>query len=71
MVPVKSNSISRVGYDDEKRALFVEFRTDLAYQYFDVPKGIFTGLTVADNPDEFFGRQVRSVFKHERITFHP
>ena len=57
--PVRSSALRSVGYDQEQRALEIEFTSGAVYQYFDVPAEVYRGLMAAESHGRYFHQQVR------------
>ncbi len=63
----ESSNISKFAYEDGSCTLFVEFKKGGAYQYFDVPRPVFDAMLSALSKGEFFGQNVRGVFRYSRM----
>lgn len=66
-IQVSSSNISRVRYDEKSSTLEIEFHNGRIYQYFDVPAGIFDGLTRAESKGQFFSQQIKGHFRYARV----
>lgn len=44
MIPVNSRNLASVGYDFQTQTLYVRFRQNSLYAYFDVPQYIYNEL---------------------------
>lgn len=62
-----SSNVARFGYDKSSGVLFVEFKRGGAYQYFDVPESVFDAMRVAESTGQFFGQNVKGVFRYARM----
>ena len=60
---VVSSQIKKVGYDEEKKELFVTFNTGKKYKYSNVDKELFNDLIEAESIGKFFGAVIKS-FPH-------
>jgi len=67
MIPVESSNISSIGYDSDKRRLYIQFKTKAIYQYDDVPGHIAMGLMNAPSHGVYFGSMIRDEFESTRI----
>ncbi len=65
-VPVDSEALSSVGYEDG--VLEIEFSSGGVYLYFDVPQGVHEALMRADSHGQFFSRQIRDRFRYARVS---
>jgi hypothetical protein len=69
--PVKSSYIAAIGYDAEKKVLEVEFKTGMAYRYFDVHQAVYDDLLAANqSADGSVGKlfsSIRGAFAFERV----
>ncbi len=70
-VPVKSSNLASIGYDARGRVLEVEFLHGGVYRYFDVPREIFAALMAAESKGRYFGANIRSRFRFEKVTGEP
>lgn len=59
MTPVKSSSISEVGYDPESRTLHVRFKTGASYEHKDVPLEKYASFTGAASAGKFYNTKIR------------
>lgn len=59
MTPVKSSSISEVGYDPESRTLHVKFKTGASYEHTDVPPEKYVALTGTESAGKFYNTKIR------------
>lgn len=71
LTPVKSSNINAVGYDAEKRTLFVQFTNGTLYAYDDVPIGTHLGLKVAESVGKYFSANVRGKFTARKLDAMP
>ncbi|MDP2311711.1 MAG: KTSC domain-containing protein [Pseudomonadota bacterium] len=61
-----SSNIARFGYDVSSMVLYVEFKKGGSYQYFDVPESVFDAMRVAGSTGQFFGQNVKGVYRFAR-----
>lgn len=64
-VPVESDALSSVGYEDE--TLEIEFSSGNVYRYYDVPEDVYEELMRATSHGEFFSGQIRDRFRYTRV----
>lgn len=65
--PVKSSQISYIGYNEDKKELFVTFNTNSTYRYDDVPKEIFDKLMLSNSKGKFLNDHVKNVYVSNKI----
>ena len=59
MMPVRSQSISSVGYEDG--TLYVHFHRGEIYAYFDVPASKYDALILSSEPGRYFVRNCKKI----------
>ena len=64
---VKSSMILSIGYDAKKKILELEFNTGSVWQYVDVSKKIFTGLSKAKSAGRYFLDFIKDVYEEYPI----
>ena len=52
--PINSLNILKVGYDEEKQILEIEFKLKVVHHYFEVPLDEFVAFMKADDIEEFY-----------------
>jgi KTSC domain len=57
--PVDSSAISKIGYEEESRELFVRFRDGGAFTYLDVPPEEWLALCDADSKGAFVNQVIK------------
>ena len=67
-VPVESEAMLGVGYDDRRRVLEIEFADRDVYDYFDVPPSVHRGLIRAESHGRYFAEHIRDRYAYERIA---
>lgn len=65
--PVTSSMVLSIGYDETSQTLEVEFRSNLVYQYYDVPPVIYEQLLAAESAGTFINTQVKPHFPCSRV----
>lgn len=69
MIAVKSSNLKAVGYDEEKRILYVDFLNGAKYQYFDVPRFLFEELLKADSKGSYLDRRIKKGhYKYQKVA---
>lgn len=66
-IPVSSDNISRVRYDEESLTLEIEFNNGRVYQFLDVPTQVFDSLMAADSHGQFFHAQIKGNYRFVRM----
>jgi len=59
VIPIDSTAIARVGYDDARRVLSIEYRNGRTYDYFDVPAAVYMDLLSAASAGEFINLEIK------------
>lgn len=67
MTSVQSGLISYAGYEEDKKALLLEFCRGPAHLYDDVPKDVFEALMSAEATDDYFNANIRYTYKNKRV----
>lgn len=61
-VQLKSTAILSATYDDENEELSVTFSNGRTYDYHDVPRDIFDGLTAAGSPGGYWHANIKDQY---------
>ena len=67
MIPVKSSNIRSVGYEPNKRDLYVEFKHGGTYAYHKVPERVALDLLEAPSHGQYLDRSIKSRFDYSKI----
>ena len=67
MQQVNSSNVAAVGYEEASQTLQVEFNNGSTYQYFDVPKAVFEGLTNAGSVGGYLNTHIKGSFRFSRV----
>jgi hypothetical protein len=67
MKEVASSNIKAIGYDSEKKRLFVEFKNGGKWRYDSVPAATFTEFAQSKSIGSFFHQNIRSMFKASQV----
>ena len=65
--PVDSSNIKSLGYDNESKALEVEFTNGAVYRYSGVGKRTFEELMETKSKGAFFHENIRGKYSYERV----
>lgn len=64
-----STAIRHIGYDADKRELFVTFvPTGKTYVYFNVSQDVFHAFVHADSRGRFFNQMIRDLYEFEELV---
>jgi hypothetical protein len=63
---VDSSLLTSVAYSTDDQTLDLEFRSGIAYRYFDVPETLVDGLLAAESKGGYFNRYVRDRFRYQK-----
>lgn len=64
---IESSNLEAVGYDTKSDTLEVDFKGGRAYQYYDVPRSTYNGLTHSRSKGHYFAEHIRDQFEYTRI----
>jgi hypothetical protein len=67
MKPVQSSNVKSVGYDPEKKALHIHFRSGTTYVYKDVPESVYWELLESQSVGKYLDKNVKGGFDHEQV----
>lgn len=62
-----STAIASVGYDEATALMEIEFTSGEVYQYFAVPRAVYTGLVDAESAGRFFREHIRDVYPSRHV----
>ena len=65
---VSSSTILSIGYEPDTRTLEVEFRGGRIYQYYAVPRAMFSEIMHAPSAGVFFNTYIRNAFSYSRLS---
>lgn len=68
-LPLESEMLGAVAYDDGKQILHLRFRkTGDVYRYFEFPAAEYQAFLAADSKGRFFLARIRNAFRYERMA---
>lgn len=68
-LPLESEMLGAVAYDDGKQILYLRFRkTGDVYRYLEFPAAEYQAFLDADSKGRFFLAHIRNVFRYERMA---
>lgn len=71
MIQLESSNIDKIGYDAERKALRVQFKSGGVYDYEDVEPDVFTAFAKAESPGKFFYKEVRNKYEFSKLNPKP
>lgn len=66
MTKVESSMMTAADYNENDKALDIEFSNGKTYRYFDVPASVYKGLLKAESKGQFFNERIKDVFPFVR-----
>jgi len=66
MFPVQSSQISYIGYDEDKSILYITFKNDSTFRYFDVEKEIYNTLKTSTSVGKYFN-SIKNNYEYEKV----
>jgi hypothetical protein len=67
-LPLESKMFTSVAYDDEKRILYLRFRSGDVYRYFEFLNDGFGQFLSAESKGRYFLSNIRNCFRCERMA---
>ena len=68
MTAVRSSSLAAVGHNALTQTLQVRFRNGGIYQYYSVPRRLYTGLMGAASKGGFFRRHILNHYSDRKLS---
>jgi hypothetical protein len=68
MVGVESSNIKQIGYDEERKELFVRFLNEALYVYEKVPETVFSEFLKAESKGKFLIREIKNVYTFRKLV---
>lgn len=68
MIPVKSSNLAGIAYDSQQMVLTVWFLNGSIYNYYDVPKAVWTSFQNADSKGKYLAANIKGRFSYERVS---
>ena len=65
--PVDSTNLEWVAYDEDKKELYIQFRSSGLYVYYNVPKNIFVDLLKAGSKGRYHNLKIKWKYDYKRI----
>lgn len=70
-LPVASDAMKEIGYDEELSHLEVMFHNGVVTRYKRVPRRVYTKLINAGSIGKFFHTSVRPIYEYEDVSAKP
>jgi uncharacterized small protein (DUF1192 family) len=67
-IKVASSNVESIGYDKERKELYVEYANGWIYSYAGVPGLVYEKLMESNSKGRFLANNVKSVFMHTKLT---
>lgn len=65
---VDSTNLDWIAYDEDKKDLYIQFRSGGLYKYSDVPKDIFEGLLNSGSKGRYHNVKIKYKYKYEKLN---
>lgn len=66
MIPVDSNNLAAVGYDQSSQTLVIQFHSG-TYKYTSVPKHIYDGLMSSSSKGKYHHANIKNDYRYVKI----
>ena len=64
---VDSSNIAAIGYDEEKKELYIEFKSNgVTYKYEKVPEEVYRAFMDAPSQGKFFHANIKGIYEFEK-----
>lgn len=67
LIPVDSRSIRSVGYEEDRKILYVRFIDGDLYEYVDVPVGDFVDLLHSESIGWFVNKRIKPYYDYHKL----
>jgi hypothetical protein len=67
LVPVHSSGVRAVGYEEERKVLYVQFADGDLYEYHDVPVSDVVELLQANSIGWFVNKRIKSFYDYRKL----
>jgi hypothetical protein len=65
--PVQSSNINSVGFDSDDNTLQIKFNSGGIYNYYNVPKRVYTTMLAAPSKGKYFHKNIKGKYKFTEI----
>lgn len=62
MIKVESSNIAKVGYDQTKKVLSIQFESGKTYNYVGVPENVVLDLLFAESIGKYFNQEIKNKY---------
>lgn len=62
MIKVESSNIAKVGYDQTKKVLSIQFESGKTYNYAGVPENVVLDLLFAESIGKYFNQEIKNKY---------
>lgn len=67
LIQVESTNIAGYYYFENEQTLHIEFKDGRAYQYFDVPAHVVSGLEAAESKGRYLNAFIKGTYRYARV----
>ncbi len=67
-IPIASEVLASVGYEQEEAILEIEFRNGRIYHYYAVPPSIYKALVASESAGNYFNDEIKDRYPTEPIS---
>ena len=67
-LPLESQMFTSAAYDEEKRTLYLRFRSGDVYRYFEFFNDAYQQFLSAESKGRYFLSNIRNCFRYERMA---
>jgi len=68
LIPVKSSTISKIGYDPDNNILLIAFNSGSIYEFQSIPEEIYQELMQSPSIGKFFSKNIRTRYVYKKIV---
>jgi len=67
LISVDSSSVRGIGYDDDRRSLYVQYVDGEVYEYFKVPKSDYIDLLNAKSIGWWINKRIKPYYNYRKL----
>lgn len=68
MMPINSENIFKIGYDQDNSSLHIQYNDNSLYEYYNVELDIFTNLLFSSSKAEFIKENICDKFSCNKVA---
>ncbi|HJT19220.1 MAG TPA: KTSC domain-containing protein [Nitrospira sp.] len=68
LMPVDSEGVRAVGYEEERKILYIQYPERAIYEYFDVPVSEFIDLIHAESIGWFVNKRIKPYYHYRKLA---